>query len=221
MRAHQVLIIVLLWSAYFALHSVLASLWVKNRIARRHAGFMPYYRLFFNVTATVLLLPILWFLYAERGDYLWQWRGPLFWVANGLALLAVAGFLWTLRYYSGEEFIGVRQWREHELGPEEQERFVLSPLHRFVRHPWYFLGLVIIWTRDMDVLFLTTAVTVTAYLYIGSRLEEKKLLRYHGDVYRRYRERVPGLIPLPGRWLSREEARRLMAEGARKQSAAQ
>ena len=32
---------------------------------------------------------------------------------------------------------------------------------------------------------------------------------YHGDAYRRYRERVPALFPLPWRYLSRSEAERL------------
>jgi hypothetical protein len=27
------------------------------------------------------------------------------------------------------------------------------------------------------------------------------LMRYHGDIYRRYRERVPGLVPLPWKYL--------------------
>ena len=45
---------------------------------------------------------------------------------------------------------------------------------------------------------------------IGSLLEETKLLSLHGDAYRRYRERVPGLIPLPWKFLRADEAKTLM-----------
>jgi len=81
-----------------------------------------------------------------------------------------------------------------------------------VRHPWYFLGLVLIWTRDMDPAFLLSASAMTLYFVVGSLLEERKLIRYHGEVYRRYRKRVPGLIPLPWKYLPAEEADRLVAD---------
>jgi hypothetical protein len=44
---------------------------------------------------------------------------------------------------------------------------------------------------------------------VGSRLEERKLVERFGERYRTYRQRVPGLLPLPWRMLGREEARRL------------
>jgi hypothetical protein len=63
----------------------------------------------------------------------------------------------------------------------------------------------------MDPAFLTTAVMITLYFVLGSRLEERKLLVYHGDVYRRYRRLVPSLVPLPWRYLTREQADNLAA----------
>jgi protein-S-isoprenylcysteine O-methyltransferase Ste14 len=84
-------------------------------------------------------------------------------------------------------------------------------MHRYVRHPWYALGLVVVWTRSMDAAMLVTALAITVYLVIGSRLEERKLLVYHGEAYRRYMERVPGLIPLPWRRLKSGEAERIAA----------
>ncbi|MFB6260531.1 MAG: isoprenylcysteine carboxylmethyltransferase family protein [Thiohalorhabdaceae bacterium] len=79
----------------------------------------------------------------------------------------------------------------------------------FVRHPWYFFGLVILWTRDLHLAGLVAAVAISAYLVIGSRLEERKLLSAYGTAYAAYKRRVPGLAPLPGRYLSRAEATEL------------
>ncbi len=169
------------------------------------------YRLLFNLLALLLLLPPLILIYLWQGPWLWQWSGPFAWLANGLALLAMAGFFWSLKYYDGAEFLGLRQWREQEKRVEDQEHLHISPLHRHVRHPWYALGLVLIWTRDMDAVLLISALLMTLYFVIGYRLEERKLVAYHGDRYRIYRQRVPGLIPLPWRYLTRKEAEQLTA----------
>lgn len=212
---HQLILLGLAWGTYFAVHSVLASLAVKQRIALRWPQAMPAYRLVFNMVAILLLLPPAWLTLSYDGPELWAWTGPWFWVANGLATLAITGFIWSLRYYDSGEFLGLRQLRDRETSPMDQERFHISPLHRFVRHPWYFLGLVLLWTRDMDAARLLTVGLITAYFVFGSRLEERKLEQYHGDVYRHYRQQVPGLFPLPWRYLTRKAARELETAGQR------
>lgn len=208
----QALMVIGAWLSYFLLHSLLASLAAKRLVARRWPGLMPAYRLFFNILAMLLLIPPLWLTYRWDGPWLWRWEGPWWWLANGLALLALALFWWSLRWYDSGEFIGLRQWRRQERRVEDQERFHVSPLHRWVRHPWYSLGLVLVWTRDMNLALLWTAILITLYFVVGSRLEERKLMTYHGRAYARYRERVPGLIPRPWRHLSREEAEALERE---------
>jgi len=205
-------LLILVWLAYFALHSLLASLGLKRWVASERPRWMRAYRLAYNALALLLLVPPLWLTYLDRGPWLWAWTGFGWWLANGLAAVAILGLLWSLRWYDGSEFLGLRQWREGVRTAEDQERFHLSPLHRHVRHPWYSLGLVIVWTRDMDPTFLVTAVMITLYFVVGSRLEERKLIVYHGDAYRRYRRLVPGLIPLPWKFLSREQAHRLIAQ---------
>lgn len=216
--ALRLLLLVVSWSLYVLLHSLLASLPVKRYISSHYPRVMSYYRLGFNVLATILLLPPLYLTWLWRGPLLWQWSGPFFWLANGLALLAIAGFFWTLHYYSGTEFLGLNQARRGESSFADQEHFKLSPLHRYVRHPWYTLGLVIIWTRDMDAMFLTTASVITIYLFIGSKMEERKLISYHGDLYRKYCQLVPGLLPLPWRHLNREQERQLLEMSKARQS---
>jgi hypothetical protein len=66
----------------------------------------------------------------------------------------------------------------------------------------------------MDAAFLTTAVMITLYFLFGSRLEERKLLVYHGEAYRRYRRLVPSLIPLPWKYLTRQQVRDLTVAAA-------
>ena len=194
------------WIAYFALHSALASLTIKRKVATAWPGLMPWYRLGFNLLSSLLILPILWLSWLDPGPSLWRWQGAAAWLANGLALAALLGFWLSLKHYDMQEFLGLRQLRHKVRKIEDQEHLRISPFHRFVRHPWYFFGLVLLWTRDMSATTLLTSVLVTLYFVIGSRMEERKLLVYHGDAYRRYMARVPALIPLPWKTLTREEA---------------
>jgi protein-S-isoprenylcysteine O-methyltransferase Ste14 len=197
------------WAAYGALHSLLAALGFKAAAAGRFPRLMPGYRLAYNLLATLALLPILWLLGRHPGPWLWRWQGGLAWLMNGLGLLAASLLVFGPGTYDLAEFLGLRQWQERRTAAEEQEPFRISALHRYVRHPWYALSLVILWTRDMTPGMAVSALWITIYFIVGSRLEERKLLVRFGEAYRTYLARVPGLVPRPWRVLSRAEARRL------------
>jgi len=209
----NILILVGLWLAYFVFHSLLASVTVKQWVASHYPGSMPYYRLSFNGLAVILLLLPVWYMFTHQTEYLWQWHGLMWWLMNGLAMVALLLFIWSLSFYDTSEFLGTRQIKMRITAVHDQETMHISPLHRFVRHPWYTLGLVVLWTRNMDLMLLVSAITISLYLIIGSMLEEKKLVAYHGKVYERYRRKVPGLIPLPWRFLSKSQAKALLKKG--------
>lgn len=207
----QIATLVLAWLGYAVLHSLLASLWLKRWVAGRWPRVAPAYRIVFNLLGVLLLVPPLWLTFAWHGPLLWAWQGAWAWLANALALAAVGGFFWSTRYYDMATFYGSTQWKTRNGAAEDPGGLHLSPLHRYVRHPWYSLGLVILWTRDMDEARLVSSLCITLYLWLGSLLEERKLLAFHGEAYARYRARVPGLVPLPGRSLRADEARALCA----------
>lgn len=195
------IILLLIWSAYFVMHSLLASLSIKQYVASHCKQCMRAYRLGFNLSASLFLLIPTLIMKAWELDPLWQWQGLMSWIMNGIALLAVIAFMITLKYYDISEFLGLRQFRENETSVEDQENFYLSPFHHFVRHPWYFLGIILIWTQPMDLMILVSAIAITAYFIIGSRFEESKLISYHGEIYQRYIQRVPAIFPSPWKYL--------------------
>ncbi|MCK9389874.1 MAG: hypothetical protein M0Q22_15975 [Sulfuritalea sp.] len=200
--------IALAWLGYFLLHSVLAASSVKAWVAGRWPQFMRGYRILFNVLATLTLIPVLWLVYGVESNWLWQWRGAWAWLTNGIALTAILCLLVSGRSYDMGEFFGLRQLMAQ--CDDQPESFTLSTLHRFVRHPWYCIGLILIWTRDMNGPLLVSALMITAYFVIGSKLEEGKLIASYGENYRRYMAKVPGLIPLPWKYLTAGEAAALM-----------
>jgi protein-S-isoprenylcysteine O-methyltransferase Ste14 len=211
----DLILLVLFWLGYFTVHSALASLSVKRWGATHYPGQMPFYRLSFNILALLTLVPILWLIYKHRSPPLWAWQGAGAWLSNALALAALLGFMASLKHYDAQAFIGMQQWKARTQRLEDMESFQLSPFHRFVRHPWYFFSLVLIWTRDMNAALLVSGVMMTAYFVIGSKLEERKLVGAYGDAYRRYMQRVPGLIPLPWKTITAKEAAELVAAAAR------
>ena len=199
-----------LWLAYFAIHSLLAARWVKAAVVRRAPVWgRRGYRIAYNLLAVVLLVPPLGLMAHLSGPPVLVWTGPAWWLAQGAALLAITGFVVSLRGYDTGHFLGLGQWRAGGItdsGAEPWEPLRLSGFHRFVRHPWYFFGLVILWTRDMDTARLVSAGAATLYLVVGSRLEEARLRAAYGAAYAIYQKRVPGLIPLPGKGLAPQEA---------------
>lgn len=209
----QLYLLATLWILYALVHSLLASLRFKRIIRQRFPDSFPGYRLGYNLLAILLLVPPVWLLISYPGDLLWHWPEPVRWLADTLAILAILAFLWSIRIYDTGEFLGLSQLRKKTPSVDDQAPMSLSAPHRYVRHPWYFLGLVVIWTREMNAAFLITAVILTLYLWIGSRLEERKLLSCYGEQYRHYRKSVPGLFPLPWRYLSRKQAEDILRMG--------
>ncbi|NOX42677.1 MAG: hypothetical protein GXP19_02945 [Gammaproteobacteria bacterium] len=201
----DLLVLACTWILYFLLHSLLASLGVKQWVAQKYPFTAQFYRAGYNIFAIVLIIPPLWLMYFLGGAVVWEWKGIGSYFSNALGTFAVIGFLWSLRYYDGMAFLGLRQIKSKNANVEDQEQFCISPLHRLVRHPWYFLAIVFIWSRDMDTAFLVSSVCITLYFIVGSWFEERKLAVYHGDMYRRYQRYVPGVLPVPWRYLNKEK----------------
>jgi len=219
--------------AYFVTHSLFASLWLKRLVHRKWPQLMPAYRLIFNLLSILLIIPLLWMMQQNPGPLVWQWPGVWGWIMKMLTIAAILGFIWSLKSYDNKVFLGLTQWRNRHAvsdnpndnqnnrkhdSPDEtnnSEQLHISTLHRFVRHPWYFFFLLVMWTQDLHATQLFSYSLFSIYLVVGSWMEERKLVVHYGDAYRQYCRQVPGLIPLPWRWLSKTEAHRLMqlAEG--------
>ena len=95
------------------------------------------------------------------------------------------------------DLFGLRQVWLALLGkPYTQVPFRTPGPYRLVRHPLYVGWLFVFWARlSMTAAHLLFAIVTTAYILVAIRFEEKDLVDALGDDYRKYRERVPMLIP--------------------------
>jgi protein-S-isoprenylcysteine O-methyltransferase Ste14 len=75
----------------------------------------------------------------------------------------------------------------------------MSGVLGLMRHPWYTAFIIFLWARDFDLAGLITNSVLTAYIFIGTCLEERKLITEFGQAYRDYQEKVSMLFPV--KWL--------------------
>ncbi|MGD2069084.1 MAG: NnrU family protein [Gemmatimonadota bacterium] len=98
------------------------------------------------------------------------------------------------------DLFGLRQvWRELKQLPRPEDRFRVPGLYAVIRHPIMTGFLIAFWaTPTMTVGHLLFAGATTGYILVAVQLEERDLVARFGDRYRRYRDRVPAFLPLPG-----------------------
>ncbi len=142
----------------------------------------------------------------------WQWQpipDPVWTVQNPLmvaALHAVFWFGWGLLLVSTFmishfELFGLSQVFARMFGNKLPEPKFHTPfLYRHVRHPIYLSFLLAFWsTPSMTAGRLLFAIATTGYILIAIQLEERDLIQLFGQQYRRYRQQVGMLLPMPRR----------------------
>ena len=176
------------WLAWCVLHSLLAGTAVARPLERLLG---VRYRLFYTLFSTLSLWPVWDATRALRGAVIWEWSG-WFGALQGLLWLAAAAlFCLAARRYDLGRFLGLLP-SEQGMAPDGLDT---GGVLAHVRHPWYLAALLLLWGRDLTHIDLGVNGILSVYIAAGSVLEERKLVRAYGDVYRAYQQRVPMLFP--------------------------
>lgn len=190
------LLAVALWSG---LHSLLATDWLKRRL--EHSFGLLYrrgYRLTYNLISVLTLLPVLAVAGLLPGPVLYRIPWPWLLVTTAVQLLSALLILIALLQTGLPGFLGVRQLLEPVR--DGSDELQVTGVYRWIRHPLYTAGLAIVWlTPVMTASLLVLFIGFTIYIWLGSRIEERRLETEFGEAYRSYRQRVPGFLPIPWR----------------------
>ncbi len=193
-------LLALLWIAYCAAHSALISISVKNWFTQLLAGRYRYYRLFFNVFSLITLIPLVMYSHSKQfnTDLLFTWRGYWRILQYSLAGLGVVLVVAGARHYSMLHLLGINQIRKASASGAMTDSGDLDDtgVLGLVRHPWYLAVFLFLWTRDLNAAAIILNLVLSAYLIVGTLLEERKLLVEFGEKYRSYQDRVSMFIPL-------------------------
>jgi len=179
---------------FFVQHSGMVRKSYQDRLALR----IPrhFHAAIYAIVSGVVLISLL-VLWQPTEVVLVTIEGPLRWCMRGWFVAALFGFVWGIKSLGSFDGFGIRPIKAKLAGRQlrEQPLRIRGP-YRWVRHPLYTFVLVLLWSSPditADRLLLNT--TWTAWIVIGSFFEERDLVAAFGDEYRRYRQRVPMLVP--------------------------
>ena len=138
----------------------------------------------------------------------WQWRplpATVWSISDPVAAALLTALFWigwlvvlaSTFMISHLDLFGLKQaFRGRRPTAPSEAAFTTPLLYRHVRHPIYLGFVVAFWAAPtMTVGHLLFAAVATAYILVGIQLEERDLVAFFGDRYRRYRREAGMLLP--------------------------
>lgn len=190
---------VLLWDAFLSLvfffqHSGMVRRPFRERL--RRIADPGYHGALYTLASGVALAGVA--IFWQRSDeVLLVIGGVPRYLLSALSVLAVLVFVSSAHALRSFDPLGIGPLRARVRGREFQPGpFVVRGPYRWVRHPLYACILVLFWSNPVvtaDRLLFNILWTV--WIVAGTFLEERDLEREFGDLYHRYQEAVPMLLP--------------------------
>ena len=193
----SIYILALLWILWCSMHSLLISNFFIARMKDIWGKKFAYYRMAFNAFSLLTLIPVLIYGQLIPEEIFFSWTGPWKILKFAMYLASFALFYGGYRVFDMRYVLGTKQVHEMREGKEmEAMDFNSAGILEYVRHPWYSGAILLVWAfGPISDVSLVTKIILTAYIIIGTFLEERKLVHEIGEPYIKYRKRVPMFIP--------------------------
>jgi protein-S-isoprenylcysteine O-methyltransferase Ste14 len=179
---------------FFAQHSVMVRGSIQEKIKTKlpPESFFAFHSI---ISGSLLLtLSIVW----QSSHVFITINKPYSYCLVSIQLLSIAGLIWGIKSLKDFDPFGRKQISRH-LKKQNKKRegiFVYTGPYNFIRHPFYFFILLMIWSHPtISADRLLFIILWTAWVTIGTILEEKDLVKEIGPAYQEYQNKVPMLIP--------------------------
>ena len=187
----------LIWAAYCIIHSYLISIRFTHKMKNWLKDYYAFYRLFYVILSFFLLIPVLYYtrLWASPAIFTYGFVGS----AIRYILMGMAVFIFIKAFlidYDLLTFAGIRQLMQFRKTEKQQPASIKKTgLLGIVRHPLYLGVIIFIWCNTFSTTDIVINSVLTIYIFIGTLLEEKKLILEFGDSYIQYQKDVPMIVP--------------------------
>jgi protein-S-isoprenylcysteine O-methyltransferase Ste14 len=179
--------------AFFIQHSVMIRKsfrnWSSQFIEQKYHGAL------FTIASAILLL-ILVVLWQKSNHTAYTAEGIVRWGFRGLFVLSVIGFYWGIRALGRFDAYGLLPILKGAQYSSATGQLMVRGPYRWVRHPLYLSCILMIWScPDLTVDRLLFNLLWTAWIVVGTILEERDLVAQFGENYIGYQAEVPMLLP--------------------------
>ena len=191
----QHLILALAWIIFCVLHSLLASISLKQWLAKNWGAAFKYYRLYYTLFASVSFIAVLIYQVLLPSPFIFS---PNL-VSYAVGCLAGISGLIVMTICIKKYFLslsGLKTLFIDEVTTGNQ--LIISGIHRYVRHPLYSGTFLFIWGLFIFLPYTSLLIAnfiITVYTLIGFKFEEQKLSKEFGPSYDAYRKQTPKIIP--------------------------
>ena len=187
----------ILWILWCSLHSLLISRFFITKMKNILGIKFAYYRLAFNAFSLLTLIPVVIYQQLLSEGIIFYWPGSWNILKFGMYLASFVLFYGGYRVFDMPYVLGTKQVNEmRENKKIDAMDFYTTGILEYVRHPWYSGSILLVWAfGSISEVSLISKTILSAYLIIGTFLEEKKLVHEIGEPYLAYRKKVPMLIP--------------------------
>ena len=195
----EYILLCFIWIGWCCIHSGMISVAFIHQMKSLLGVNYKYYRVLFNFIALLTFVPAYLYSMHLRGEVLITWPGGLEFLRYIILLLSLALFAAGAKKYDMLQFLGYRQIisGDSHLSLSATDSLDTKGILHITRHPWYLAALLFIWSIHAE-LYLSTIIVkgvLTAYLFIGTLLEERKLIAEYGSAYLEYTKKVSMLFP--------------------------